>query len=275
VLADFRKDSAMPAVTVNGVRLNVIDEGDGPPLVFLHGFPLDHSMWDGQRREFRSTHRVIIPDLRGLGRSEVSPIPVTMDVFADDVAALLDAVGVTEPAIVCGLSMGGCVAFAFVRRHAQRLKGLILCDCRAVADTPEMVANRRKLADHVLTDGPPVVVETMMPRLFGPTTNEKSPFITDAVRNVMLASSSRGIAAAQLALADRPDSTPTLADIAVPTLVIVGEHDIISPPAEMQGFAAQIRGAECVVIPAAGHMAPQEKPAEVNRAIRDWLSRMV
>jgi 3-oxoadipate enol-lactonase len=262
----------MPSVTVNGVRLNVIDEGDGPPLVFLHGFPLDHSMWDGQRREFRSSHRVLIPDLRGLGRSEVSPVPVTMDLFADDVAALLDAVGVTEPAIVCGLSMGGCIAFAFVRRHAAKLKGLILCDCRAVADTAEMVANRRKLAERVLTDGPPVVVEAMMPRLFGPNTNEKTPQVTDAVRNVMLASSSRGIAAAQLALADRPDSTPTLAQIAVPTLIIVGENDAISPPAEMQGFAAGIAGAEAVVIRNAGHMAPMEKPAEVNRAIRAWMA---
>jgi 3-oxoadipate enol-lactonase len=261
----------MPSVTVNGTRLHVIDEGDGPPLVFLHGFPLDHSMWDGQRREFRNSHRVILPDLRGLGRSEVSSVPVTMDLFADDVAALLDALGVSEPAIVCGLSMGGCVAFAFARRHAARLKGLILCDCRAVPDTPEMVANRRKLAEKVLTDGPPAVVETMMPRLFGPTTNEKQPQVTDAVRNVMLASSSRGIAAAQLALADRPDSTPTLSEIKVPTLIIVGEHDVISPPAEMQGIAAAIPDAKAVVIPGAGHMAPLEKPLEVNRAIRDWM----
>jgi pimeloyl-ACP methyl ester carboxylesterase len=261
----------MPSVTVNGIRLNVIDEGDGPPLVFLHGFPFDHSMWDAQRREFRNTHRVIIPDLRGLGRSEVSPVPVTMDLFADDVAALLDAVGVTEPVTLCGLSMGGCVAFAFVRRHAARLKGLILCDCRAIADTPEIVANRRKLAEKVLTDGPPVVVETMMPRLFGPTTNEKQPQVIDALRNVMLASSSRGIAAAQLALADRPDSTPTLAEIRVPTLVIVGEHDAISTAAEMQGIAAAIAGAKAVVIPGAGHMAPTEKPADVNRAIREWM----
>lgn len=263
----------MASLTVQGVRLNVIDEGDGPPLVFLHGFPLDHSMWDGQRREFRNTHRVMIPDLRGLGRSEVSPEPVTMDLFADDVAAMLDAVGVTEPVILCGLSMGGCVAFAFVRRHPQRLKGLILCDCRAVADTPEMVATRQKLAERVLQDGPPVVVETMMPRLFGPTTNEKSPQVVDAVRNVMLASSSRGIAAAQLALASRPDSTPTLSQIAVPTLVIVGAHDAISPAAEMQEFAQQIPNVETVVIAGAGHMAPQEKPAEVNRAIRDWMTR--
>jgi 3-oxoadipate enol-lactonase len=263
----------MPSVTVNGIRLNVIDEGDGPAMVFLHGFPLDHSMWDNQRREFRNTHRVIIPDLRGFGRSEVPPVPVTMDVFADDVAALLDALGVDEPAILCGLSMGGYIAFAFVRRHAARLKGLVLCDTRAAADTPEAATNRRRMAERVLTDGPLVVAEAMMPRFFGPTTNEKQPQVTDAVRNVMLATSSRGIAAGQLAMADRPDSTPTLDQIAVPTLVVVGEHDAISPPAEMQEFAAKIAGAETVVIPGAGHMAPLEKPAEVNRAIREWMRR--
>jgi 3-oxoadipate enol-lactonase len=271
----LRKDTAMPTLAVNGIRLNVIDEGDGPPLVFLHGFPLDHSMWEGQRREFRNTHRVIIPDLRGLGRSEVSPVPVTMDLFADDVAALLDALGINEPVILCGLSMGGCIAFAFVRRHALRLRGLILCDCRAVADTAEMVANRRKLADKVLTEGSLAIVEAMMPRLFGPKTNEKLPQVVDATRNVMLAASSRGIAAAQLSLADRPDSTPTLAEIRVPTLIVVGEHDAISSAEEMQGIAAAIPGAEAVVIPQAGHMAPLEKPDEVNRTIRDWMARCV
>lgn len=264
----------MPSLKINGIRLNLIDEGAGPPLVFLHGFPLDHSMWDGQRREFRSSHRVILPDLRGLGRSEVSPVPVTMDLFADDVAALLDNLGIAEPVILCGLSMGGCIAFAFVRRHAQRLRGLILCDCRAVADTAEMVANRRRLAEKVLSDGPTAAAEAMLPRLFGPTTNEKQPQVVDAVRNVILASSSRGIAAAQLSLADRPDSTPTLPEIKVPTLIVVGEHDVISPPAEMQGIAAAIPGATAVVIPGAGHMAPLEKPDDVNRAIREWMQSL-
>jgi len=264
----------MPSLKINGIRLNLIDEGAGPPLVFLHGFPLDHSMWDGQRREFRSSHRVILPDLRGLGRSEVSPVPVTMDLFADDVAALLDNLGIAEPVILCGLSMGGCIAFAFVRRHAQRLRGLILCDCRAVADTAEMVANRRRLAEKVLSDGPTAAAEAMLPRLFGPTTNEKQPQVVDAVRNVIQASSSRDIAAAQLSRAARPDSTPTLPEIKVPTLIVVGEHDVISPPAEMQGIAAAIPGATAVVIPGAGHMAPLEKPDDVNRAIREWMQSL-
>ena len=110
----------MPWIEINHVRLNVIDEGDRSPLVFLHGFPLDHSMWDHQRREFRSTHRVLVPDLRGLGRSAPGDVPVTMELFADDVAAMLDAAGVTEPIALCGLSMGGCIALAFVRKYPAR-----------------------------------------------------------------------------------------------------------------------------------------------------------
>jgi len=263
----------VPFVEVNGLRMHLIDEGDGPAFVFLHGFPLDHSMWDGQRREFRSSHRVLIPDQRGLGRTAAYDDIVTMDQFADDCAAMLDAVGVTEPVTLCGLSMGGCVAFAMLRRHAARVGRLILCDCRALPDTPEAAENRRKLADRVLVDGPRVVAEVMLPRLFGPHTNEHRPQIVDAVRNVILAASSRGVAAAQRGLGARPDCTPQLANITVPTLILVGEHDLISPPAEMQQFAAAIPNATMKVIPGTGHMAPQEDPAAVNAAIREWLSR--
>jgi 3-oxoadipate enol-lactonase len=265
--------NSMPLLEIRGLRFHMIDEGDREPLVFLHGFPLDHSMWDAQRREFRSSQRVLIPDLRGLGRSAPGDEPVTMDLFADDVAALLDAAGVAEPVALCGLSMGGCIALAFLKKFPGRVKSLILCDARAAADTPEAAENRHKLADKVLTDGPRVVAEVMLPRLFAHETNERHPHLVDAVRNVMLANSSRGIAAAQRALATRPDCTPFLPEIRVPTLLIVGEHDVISPPAEMQGMAAAIPGARCVVIPHAGHMAPLEQPAAVNAALREFLAR--
>jgi len=263
----------MPFVDANQLRMHVLDEGSGPPLVFLHGFPLDHSMWDAQRREFTATHRVIVPDLRGLGRTAVGELPVSMELIADDIAALLDAKGVSEPIILCGLSMGGCVALAFVRKYPTRVRALILCDARAGLDTPEARENRYKLAEKVLTEGPRVAVDAMLPRLFAAETNKHQPHVIDAVRNVILASSSRGVAAAQRALAERPDCVPLLPDIRVPALLIVGEHDVISTPAEMQGMAAAIPGARCVVIPNAGHMAPMEQPAAVNAAIREFLTQ--
>lgn len=264
----------MTIVDAHGVRLHVIDEGQGPPLVFVHGFPLDHHMWDAQRREFRTTHRVIIPDLRGFGRSEVTDPPGSMEQFADDVAALLDALGVQEPVTLCGLSMGGCVAFAFARRCAARLRALVICDARAVTDTPETLAVRRQIAQRVLTEGPLIVADAMLPRLFGPRTKEDQPQVIDAVRNVILATSARGIAAGQLALAGRPDCTDLLPQIGVPTLVVCGEHDIISPPDEMRALAGAIPQGEFVLIPQAGHMAPLEQPAAVNAALRAFLERL-
>jgi pimeloyl-ACP methyl ester carboxylesterase len=158
-----------------------------------------------------------------------------------------------------------------VERHAERLRGLILCDTKAVADSPEAAQNRRDMAEKVLTDGPRIAVEAMLPRLFGPEVKERQSPLIDEIRDGILSSSSRTIAAAQRAMAGRPDSTPLLGRIRVPTLVLVGEHDVLSPPSEMQALAGAIPGARFVVIPQAGHMAPLEQPAAVNGAIRQFL----
>lgn len=270
---DHRRRVPVNRVRVNGVSLHLVDEGRGNPLVFLHGFPLSHAMWDGQRRAFRRTQRVLIPDLRGFGRSVSSDDVVSMDQFADDIAALLTAVGVTQPITLCGLSMGGYIALAFARRHSTRLGRLVLCDTRAVPDSPEAAEQRRSLAARVLVDGPRVVVDAMLPKLFGPDTNEQKPIIVDSVRDVMLASSSRGIAAAQRGMADRIDSRPHLEQIRCPTLVIVGEHDAISPADEMRALAAAIPRAEFAVIEQVGHMAPLEAPQKFNTVLSNWLAR--
>jgi 3-oxoadipate enol-lactonase len=259
---------------IAGNKFHVIHEGDGSPLVFLHGFPLSHVMWKHQRAEFKSTHQVIIPDLRGFGKSTAATDVASLDDFADDVAQILDRLHVSQPVILCGLSMGGYVAFRFVERHGARLRGLILCDTKAAADSPEAAQNRRAMAEKVLTDGPRIAVEALLPRLFGPDVKTQQKTLIDEIRDGILSSSSRTIAAAQRAMADRPDATPQLSQIRVPTLVLVGEHDVISPPAEMQSLAAAIPRAEFVVIPQAGHMAPLEQPAAVNAAIRKFLDAL-
>lgn len=261
----------MSLLEISGNKFHVVNEGDGLPLVFLHGFPLSHVMWKHQRAEFKSTHRVIIPDLRGFGKSIAANDVASLDDFADDVAQILDRLHVGEPVVLCGLSMGGYIAFRFVERHAERLRGLILCDTKAVADSPEAAQNRRDMAEKVLTDGPRIAVEAMLPRLFGPEVKERQSPLIDEIRDGILSSSSRTIAAAQRAMAGRPDSTPLLGRIRVPTLVLVGEHDVLSPPSEMQALAGAIPGARFVVIPQAGHMAPLEQPAAVNGAIRQFL----
>ena len=263
----------MPDLDLQGHRHHLLDEGDGPPVLFIHGFPLDHSMWDAQRRAFRDHYRVLIPDLRGFGRSGLVKDPVSIPQWADELALLLDAAGVHTPVTVCGLSMGGCIALAFTQKYAARMSGLVLCDMRSVGESPEGKATRLKMADRVVSEGTTVAAEAMLPRLFGPRTNEDHPEIVDRIRNVILASSPRSIAAGQHALADRPDFTAFLPNIKVPTLVIVGEHDVISPPTEMKATADTIPGAEFVSIANAGHMAPMENATAVNYALESFLKR--
>jgi 3-oxoadipate enol-lactonase len=263
----------MANVDIHGHRWHLLDEGDGPAVLFIHGFPLDHSMWDAQRRALRDRYRVIIPDLRGFGRSGSAKDPVSIPQWADELAMLLDAVGVNTPVTVCGLSMGGCIALSFTQKYAARMSGLVLCDMRSVGESPEGKATRAKMAERVLTEGATVAAEAMLPRLFGPQTNEDHPEIVDNIRNVILYTPPRSIAGGQHALADRPDFTAFLPTITLASLVIVGEHDVISPPSEMKATADGIPGAEYVAIPNAGHMAPMENAAAVNAALESFLKR--
>ena len=279
----------MKALGVHGTELRYIDRGHGPPVLFVHGFPLDHTMWDSQLDAISQQCRVIAPDLRGFGRSllrsagvppastearEPPVLPFAMQQFADDLAALLDALGIYEPVVYCGLSMGGYIAFQFWRKHAARLRGLVLCDTRSTADTPEAAAGRRVMADRVLKEGPAFVAETMLPRLFCEATRQQRPELVEGLRRVVMANSPRGIAAAALGMAERPDMTASLGDIRCPTLVVVGQDDAISPPAEMRGLAQKIPAAEFVEIPAAGHMSPLENPAAVTAAIVEFLATL-
>jgi len=262
----------MKTLSVNGTELATIDQGTGTPLVLVHGFPLDHTMWDAQVQALSEQYRVIAPDLRGFGQSGVTEGKVTMEQFADDVASLLDALEVEEPVVFCGLSMGGYVAWQFWRKYTERVRALVLCDTRAVADAPEAAAGRLETADRVLREGPAPLVDTMTPKLFAKATFENSPQIVESARRVMLSSSREGIAAAARGMAERPDVASLLADITCPTLVLVGELDVISPPAEMRAIAEAIPRARFVPIAGAGHMAPLENPAEVNAAMLAFLA---
>jgi len=258
-------------VQLADVSLAVEDIGSGPPVLFLHGFPLDHSMWAEQLSALAASHRVIAPDLRGFGASGVTPGKVTMVQMADDCAGLIDALGIQTPIALVGLSMGGYVAWQFVQRHAAKLGKLVLCDTRSVADTPQAAETRLKMAEHVLKHGTSAVAEAMLPKLFAPATYEKRPQVVESVRRMMLAAPPTGVAAAQHGMAARPDVSSMLPTIQVPTLVICGEHDAISPLAEMRTIAESIPGATLVVVPDAGHMAPMENPGVVNAALKEFL----
>ncbi len=262
----------MRTINASGATFGVFERGAGAPVVFIHGFPLNHSMWARQVDELATGNHVIVPDLRGFGRSTVTDGTVTMAQQADDVAAILNELGIQQPVSLCGLSMGGYVAFEFLRKYRERVRSLILCDTKSAADTGEAAAGRRQMADRVLVDGAGFVAEAMLPKLLHPRTATAQPLLAESVREMILSTDPRGIAAAQRGMAERADATSLLSTINVPTLVLVGQEDAISPAAEMKKLADSIPQAEFHIVPDAGHMAPLENPAFVNAALRTFLA---
>ncbi len=226
---------------IGGVEIEYEATGAGPALLLLHAFPLGLFMWEPQAEALAATHRVVRFDARGFGGSAAGNGPLTMEAIADDGAALLDHLGI-ERATVAGCSMGGYAALAFVRRHPQRLTGLVLQDTRAGADTVEAKANRATLAAKVRAEGPGAAVEAFLPKLLGETTHRERPELAARLRERILATSPQGIANALHGLAARADSRETLPTIAVPTLVLVGAEDVLTPPSEATTMAAAIRG---------------------------------
>jgi 3-oxoadipate enol-lactonase len=254
-------------------RFSVDDAGSGPAVVLLHGFPLDRTMWWHQVDRFSSMNRMLAVDLSGFGDSPAREGTCTMADMADDVAAILDALK-PGPVVLCGLSMGGYVAFAFHERHPERLRGLILCDTRAAADAPEAAKARRVTAERVRSEGTAFLADSMLPRLFAERTALTRPEIVSATRRTIEEANRAGVAAAARGMAERKDYSAELATIRVPALIVVGEHDLISPVEEMTMIAHRMQSAELRVIPNAGHMAPLENPAAVNAAIEAFLAKL-
>lgn len=256
---------------VNDIRISYGDRGreHEATLLLVHGFPLDRRLWAAQAGAFTKMTRVITPDLRGHGRSEVVAGPFTMDQHADDLAALLDHLKIRRT-VVAGLSMGGYVAFAFWRRHPARVQGLILADTRAEPDSEAARSGRDAALARVQQAGAAAYADEMLPRLLGPDSfaNAKMARI---VRRMMAEQPVAGIVGALGGLRDRADSRPTLPTITVPTLVVAGEADLVTPPVDAQGMAAAIPGARLVVIPKAGHLSPLENARAFNAAVRSFL----
>ena len=268
-----------PAATLSYHEL-----GSGPALVLLHGFPLDGTMWADVTEILSQQWRVIVPDLRGFGQSpwpteqppqtadDVTSGKVTWTVaaMAADVEALLAAIQIHEPIVLAGLSMGGYIAMQFSLRYPARLRGLILADTRAAADTDEARAGRRKTAERVLAEGPAFVSETMIPKLFAAETIARSPALIAQYNELITKTNPRTVAAAALALGSRPDVTNELEHIHVPTLCIAGSEDAISPAKEMITWSAELPRGRFVEIPGAGHMSPVEQPESFAAAVNSW-----
>lgn len=256
-------------------ELRCDDVGTGLPVVLLHAFPLTSVMWEAQRQALAADYRVLTPDQRGFGGSPLGDDEPSVDTAADDVAALLDAKEI-DRAVVGGLSMGGYVAMALARRHPQRLTALVLADTKASADSDAAREKRERIALAVLDSGDAtVLLDEVLPTLLGDTTERERPEVVERVRQLVSAAPPVAVAWAQRAMGARLDSLEALRAVGVPTLVIVGEEDRLSPPEEAQHIADAVTGSELVRIPAAGHLSAVEAPAEFTAAVRnflEWLS---
>ena len=254
------------------IAIGYDEGGSGLPLLFVHGFPHDRSLWTPQLQGLTVQARCIAPDLRGFGESTIAP-PYSVDQYADDLAALLDVLHV-ERAVVAGLSMGGYVAFAFWRRHARRVRGLVLCNTRAGADNDEGREKRRNLMKVAREHGSSAIADSMLTGMLGKTTREKRPEISNTVHRMIAAQPPEGVVGALQAMMDRPDSTPTMATIDVPTLIVTGDEDAIIPVSEARAMHEAIKGSTLEVINGVGHLSNLERPAAFNHVVSEFLAKL-
>ncbi len=260
----------MPLKNVNGQTINYDERGRGLPLVLVHGFPLDNRIWQDQVSGLSDKYRVIAPDLPGFGQSP-SDEPFTMESLADILHAFLAEIDAV-PCILAGLSMGGYMTFAYERKYPTDIKALILIDTKAEADTPEGKTGRNKMIDTVRASGSSAIAAAMMPKMLAPDTAQRRPDIAEKLKTIMEACPPKTIENALAAMRDRPDFRECLPSIAHPTLIIVGEHDAITPPAVADSMRAEIPHSRQVAISDAGHLTPMEQPAQVNQALRQFLA---
>jgi 3-oxoadipate enol-lactonase len=255
---------------VRGIGMAYDDSGgSGAALVLLHGFPFDRSMWRGQAEELGGEFRVVAPDLRGSGETPLGDT-LTIEGMAEDVAALLDELNLGR-VVVGGLSMGGYVAFELYRKFSGRVRALVLADTRPQADTVEGRRAREENAQRALKEGMAPIVESMLPKLLSAEARERGGEVLEHVRALMLGMTPEGAAAALCAMAVRRDQTNLLPSINVPSLIVVGSQDAITPPADAEAMSAQIEGSRLVVIEGAGHLSNVEQPEQFNRALVEFL----
>lgn len=258
---------------VNGVKIAYDIHGIGVPVVLLHAFPLNRTMWEPQIEELSKDFQLITPDLRGFGESEGTNEPYLMELFAEDVYGLINYLGL-EQVVLGGLSMGGYIAFAFYRNYPEKVQALILADTRAEADTEEGKKNRKALANQVIGEGTKVIAEQLAPKLLGKTTRENNRALLEKIKDIIRSNSMAAIANASLGMALRPDSNPILEKIQCPTLILVGEEDELTPVALAENMKQKIQDAELVVIPKAGHLSNIEQPQAFNRAVKKFLKNL-
>jgi len=243
-----------------------------PTILFIHGYPLSRELWKPQMSDLAGSARLLSPDLRGFGESGATPGPYSMELLADDCIAFLDQLGVVQPVIICGLSMGGYIAFALFRKYPMRVGGLILAATRAAGDSLEAKTNRDKAIVLAEKEGVEAIVRLMLPKMLASRTYTSRHELVEHVRSILLSASVPGITGVLAGMRDRPDSTSLLSQIEVPTLLIFGEEDQFALQPEVEAIRHSIRGAKLHWIPDAGHLPNLEQPAIFNSLVQEYLA---
>jgi 3-oxoadipate enol-lactonase len=257
--------------TRQNVSLEYDDIGNGVPLLLIHAFPLDRTMWRAQIAGLQQPYRVIAPDLRGFGHSsEADGRPVTMEQYAADLKALLDSLNVKQ-AVVGGLSLGGYVALAFIAQYADRVRGLMLANTRALPDSEEARQTRLTNAARVRNEGLGFLIDAMSPKMLGPTAKSE---LNITVRSMMARQRAQGVASALLGMAARPDRTPLLPFVKVPTLIVTGSADALIPPADGEAMHQSIPQSMLVTIPEAGHLSNLDQADAFNDALHAFYPQV-
>ena len=260
----------MTLIRINDIQMAYTDAGSGDPVVLIHGYPFNRSLWNEQVAALSSSYRMIIPDLRGFGETDASEGPATMNRMAQDVAQLMDHLEIPQ-AVIGGLSMGGYVALAFYKQFPSRVRALILADTRAQADTEEAKHTRAQQAEKALSEGMAGIADAMLPKLLTPETVTKRPEIVKRVRDMMLTLKPEGAAAALHGMAERDDQTSLLSQISSSTLILVGAEDAITPVADSEKMHHAINDSRLVVLENAGHVSNLERTELFNEAVLDFL----
>ena len=263
------RPSAIQCLVVRGVELRLDIQGVGPSVLFVHGFPLDRTTW----RDLIATltgWRCVAPDLRGLGLSHMPDEPCSMSEYADDLAALLELLQI-DKAVVCGLSMGGYIAFELLRRHRKLVRALILMNTRAESDPAEVKRQRDEMIRMVQEKGTGALADRLVPLLLAPGSLSAMPQVVEHLKAMISGNPAAGVVGALEAMKARSDSTALLSRIDVPTLVVAGSDDQLIPGEHSRSLAQAIPGARFALIPEAGHLTPMEQPTVTGRAVGEFL----
>jgi 3-oxoadipate enol-lactonase len=258
-------------INVNNNLICYDDQGDSNiPLIFIHGFPFDKTMWEQQRDYFKMAHRVIVYDIQGFGRSTCNLEESSMDIFADDLISLMDALEIKN-SVVCGLSMGGFIALNAINRYPQRFSGLVLCDTQCIADTPETREKRMDTIRMIEKDGLQEYTKTFIPNIFHENTFTENKNLIRRIEAIIMSNNEKTIIKGLKALANRVETCSSLSAITVPTLIICGSDDKVTPVEQSEKMLESIPNATLKIIEEAGHLSNMEQPDEFNHHVENFL----